>query len=164
MYLPRLVFGMVIGVGVLALVKPEVRRSRLVRGGLVLVSVGWVALVVAGRFNDNPLGFGFLFAFTTPLGAVMMLAGAIGALLKRTDTRLNRDIAALVTSAEGSRPVWPDQPPLPEVDASATWKRCPELELLKTPSTAATMTAATRTTWPIRRKRPQDFQRVANGR
>ena len=63
MYLPRLVFGIVIVVGVLALVKPKVRDSRFVRGGVALVSLGGVALVVAGRFNDNPLGFGFLFAF-----------------------------------------------------------------------------------------------------
>ena len=120
MYLPRLVFGIVIVVGALALVKPTVRQSRLVRGGLVLVSLGWVLLFVAGRFNNNPLGFGFLFALTTPFGAAMMLLGATRALLKRTDTRLNRDVAALVTSAEGSRPFWPDEPPLPEVDRIAT--------------------------------------------
>jgi hypothetical protein len=79
-----------------------------------------VALVVAGRFSDNPLGAGFLFAFTTPLGAVMMLLGAMQALLERPDKRLNRDIAASVTSAEGARPVWPDEPPVPEVDRVAT--------------------------------------------
>jgi len=120
LYLPRLVLGVVIAVAGLALVQPRVRHSKLVRVGLVLVSVGWVALAVAGRFNDNPLGFGFLLAFTTPLGAAMMLLGAMQALLARTDRRLNRDIAALVASAEASSPLWPDEPPLPEVDLVAT--------------------------------------------
>ena len=99
---------------------PRVRHSKLVRAGLVLVAIGWLALGVAGRFNDNALGFGFLLAFTTPLGAAMMLLGAMQALLKRTDRRLNQDIAALVATAEGSRPLWPDEPPLPEIDRVAT--------------------------------------------
>jgi hypothetical protein len=120
LYLPRLVLGVVIVVAGLALVQPRVRHSKLVRGGLVLVSIGWVALAVAGRFNDNPLGFGFLLAFTTPLGAAMMLLGAMQALFTRTDRRLNRDIAALVAAAEASSPLWPDEPPLPEIDRVAT--------------------------------------------
>lgn len=120
MYLPRLVFGVVIVVGVLAIVKPRVRSSRLVRIGLAFFILGYVALNVAGRFNNNPLGFGFLFGLTSPLAAVLMTLGAVKALLERTDTRLSRDIAALVASAEGSRPVWPDEPPLPEIDRVAT--------------------------------------------
>lgn len=120
MYLPRLVFGIVIVVGVLALIKPQVRNSQLVRIGLALFFLGFVALNVAGRFNNNPLGFGFLFAFLSPLAAVLMLLGAVKASLKKTDKRLNRDIAALVASAESSRPVWPDEAPLPEVDRVAT--------------------------------------------
>jgi hypothetical protein len=120
MYLPRLVFGIVIAVGALAVVKPQVRNSRLVRIGLAFFVLGFVALNVAGRFNDNALGAGFLFALTSPLAAVLMLLGAVKALLKRTDKPLNRDIAALVASAESSRPVWPDEPPLPEIDRVAT--------------------------------------------
>jgi hypothetical protein len=50
----------------------------------------------------------------------MVVLGAVQALLERTDTRLNRDIAALVASAESSRPIWPDEPPVPEVDRVAT--------------------------------------------
>jgi hypothetical protein len=119
MYLPRLVFGIVIVVGVLAVVKPQVRNSRLVRIGLAFFVLGFVALNVAGRFNDNPLGFGFLFAFLSPLAAVLMMLGAVKALFKRTDKPLNRDIAALVASAERARPIWPDEPPLPEVDRVA---------------------------------------------
>ena len=119
-YLPRLSLGIVVVVGGLALVKPQVRDSRLVRIGLALFGLGFVTLTVAGRFNSNPLGAGFLFAFTSPLAAVMMTLGALKALLKKTDTRLNRDIAALIASAEGSRPIWPDEPPLPEVDRVAT--------------------------------------------
>jgi len=119
LYFPRLVFGIVVVVAGLALVKPQVRHSRLVRSGLVLFLVGWAALVVAGRVNDNPLGVGFLFAFTRPVAAAMMVLGATRALLKRTDKRLDGDITALVTSAEKLRPVWPDDPPLPEVDRVA---------------------------------------------
>jgi hypothetical protein len=120
LYLPRLLNGIAIVVGVLALVKPEVRNSSLVRSGLALFFLGFVALAVAGRFNDNPLGIGFLFAFSRPLAAVMMVLGAVQRLLKRTDKGLARDIAALVASAESSHPVWPDDPPLPEVDRVAT--------------------------------------------
>ena len=120
LYLPRFLIGVVIVVGVLALVKPQVRDSRLVRSGLALFVLGFAVLTVAGRVNDNSLGAGFLFAFTSPIAAVMMLLGAMGALLKRSDTRLNRDIAALMQSAERSHPFWPDEPPLPEVDLVAT--------------------------------------------
>ena len=119
-YLPRVLIGIAIVVGVLALVKPQVRESRLVRIGLVLFFMGLVVLGIAGRFTDNPLGAGFLLAFLTPVAAVMMLLGAMGALLKRSNTRLNQDVAALVASAERSRPLWPDHPPLPEVDQVAT--------------------------------------------
>jgi uncharacterized membrane protein len=119
-YLPRLLIGIAIVVGVLALVKAQVRESRLVRIGLVLFFIGFVVLNIAGHFTDNPLGAGFLLAFLSPVAAVMMLLGAIGALLKRSDTRLNQDIAALVASAERSRPLWPDEPPLAEVDQVST--------------------------------------------
>jgi hypothetical protein len=120
LYLPRLSLGIVIVVGVLAVVSPQVRASRLVRIGLVFFLLAFVVLNVAGRFTNNPLGAGFLFAFMSPLAAVMMLLGAMRALLKKSDKRLNRDIAALVASAESSRPLWPDEPPLPEVDQIAT--------------------------------------------
>ena len=86
----------------------------------MLVAVGWVTLTVAGRFSDNPLGAGFLLAFTTPLGAAMMLLGAMQASFKRSDRGLNRDIAALASAAEASNPLWPDEPPLPEIDRVAT--------------------------------------------
>jgi hypothetical protein len=63
------------------LVQPRVRHSKLVRVGLVLVlSVGR-----AGRrrpLQRQRTGFGFVLAFTTPLGAVMMLLGAVQALLE----------------------------------------------------------------------------------
>ena len=123
-YIPRLLIGSVVVVGVLALIKPQVRHSRLVRSGLVLVLLGFVALAVGSRFTDNPVGAGLLLSFTTPLGAMMMVLGAMQVFLegamKKTDKRLNRDIAALVASAESSRPVWPDEPALPEVDLVAT--------------------------------------------
>jgi hypothetical protein len=31
-------------------------------------------------FSDNPLGFGFLFAFLTPIGGLLIVGGAILAL------------------------------------------------------------------------------------
>jgi hypothetical protein len=120
LYLPRLLNAIAFVVAVLALVNSKVRNSQLVRIGLTVFVLGFVALNVAGRFNDNALGVGFLFAFSRPLAAVMMVLGATQALLKRTDQRLNRDIAALVASAESTRPVWPDEPPLPEVDLVAS--------------------------------------------
>src|SRR3954466_15751975 len=65
LYLPRLLLWIVALVGVLALVRPPVRDSRLVRSGLALFVLGFAVLTVAGRFNDNALGAGFLFAFTS---------------------------------------------------------------------------------------------------
>lgn len=115
LHLPLLWKYIVIAVGVLALLVPRVRRSRLVLAGLALLLVGLVPLFVAGQFNSNPLGFGFLFAFTQPLAAILMALGATSALFRRTDRRLNESVAALVAVARGSRPVWPDDPPLPEV-------------------------------------------------
>jgi len=79
LYLPFIA----IGVAVLALISSRVRDSRLVRGGLVLYFGGLAALFIAGRFNDNPLGFGFLYSITRPIGAVMMVAGAALALIKK---------------------------------------------------------------------------------
>jgi len=64
----------------LALFSPAVRQSRLVRTGFVLAGVGVVPLLIAGRFNNNPLGFGFLFAFLTPVAGLMIVAGIIMAL------------------------------------------------------------------------------------
>ncbi len=126
-YLPRLVFSGVIVVGVLAVIKPQVRHSWLVRSGLMLVLLGFVALAAGSRFSDNPVGAGLLLSLTTPFGALLMvlgvtkvfLDGAMQALPRKADTRMNGDIAALVDSAESSRPFWPDAPPLPEVDRVA---------------------------------------------
>ena len=115
LYVPRLLRGVVVLVGVLALVVPRVRHSRLVRIGFAVFLLGVVPLAVAGRLlTDNALGFGFFYAFTQPIAAVMMALGAIQALLT-VDNGLDRDVAALVAAAERSRPVWPDEPPLPEV-------------------------------------------------
>ena len=116
LYASQFLTAVLAAVGVLALFSHRVRSSRLVRGGFALVLAGLVPLVVAGRFlSDNPLGFGFLYAFTRPVAAGMMAVGAMLALLK-TDKRMKRDIAALINAASDRRPVWPDHPPLPQVD------------------------------------------------
>lgn len=68
---------------VLAAVSPRVRDSRLVRTGFGVFLVGVLPLVAAGLFNDNPLGFGFLFTFCRPVAAILMSTGAAFALLRR---------------------------------------------------------------------------------
>jgi hypothetical protein len=67
----------------LAVFSPAVRESRLVRVGFGLVTLGVVPLLIAGTFTDNPLGFGFLFAFLTPIGLLLIVSGAIFALATR---------------------------------------------------------------------------------
>jgi hypothetical protein len=64
----------------LAVLSPAVLQSRLVRAGFGLVALGVVPLIIAGTFTNNPLGFGFLFAFLTPLGGLLIISGAIFAL------------------------------------------------------------------------------------
>ena len=64
----------------MAVFSPVVRESRLVRAGFGLVALGVVPLWVAGMFSNNPLGFGFLFAFLTPIGGLLIVGGAILAL------------------------------------------------------------------------------------
>lgn len=72
---------LIVAVAALAIVSPNVRRSRLVRAGFGLLLLALLPLAVAGSFvTDNPVGFGFLFAFLTPIGAVLIVAGAILAL------------------------------------------------------------------------------------
>ena len=63
-----------------AVLSPAVWQSRLVRVGFGLVALGVVPLIIAGRFTDNPLGFGFLFAFLTPVGGLLIVTGTIFAL------------------------------------------------------------------------------------
>ena len=63
-----------------AVFSPAVRQSRFVRVGFGLVALGVVPLIIAGRFTNNPLGFGFLFAFLTPVGGLLIVSGAVFAL------------------------------------------------------------------------------------
>jgi len=67
----------------LAALSPAVRQSRLARCGFALVGAGVLPLVIAGRFDNNPLGFGFLFAFLTPIGGLLIVSGVITALTTR---------------------------------------------------------------------------------
>jgi len=76
----------------LAAFSPAVRQSRLVRLGFVLAGVGVVPLLVAGRFDNNPLGFGFLFAFLTPVAGLMILAGITVALTAGRTPEHQRDL------------------------------------------------------------------------
>jgi hypothetical protein len=64
----------------LAAFNPAVRQSRLVRVGFGLVALAVLPLLIAGAFTDNALGFGFLFAFLTPVGGLLIVGGAISAL------------------------------------------------------------------------------------
>jgi hypothetical protein len=67
----------------LAVFSPAVRQSRLVRAGFGLVALGVVPLIIAGTFTNNPLGFGFLFAFLTPIGGLLLVGGTLFALAAR---------------------------------------------------------------------------------
>jgi hypothetical protein len=71
----------VLAIVVLAVLSPAVRASWLVRTGAGVVALGVVPLLIAGLFNDNPLGFGFLFVFLAPIGGVLILGGVMFALL-----------------------------------------------------------------------------------
>jgi hypothetical protein len=71
----------------LAVFSPAVRQSRLVRMGFGLVALGVVPLIIAGTFTNNPLGFGFLFAFLTPVGGLLIVSGTIFALAEQSPDR-----------------------------------------------------------------------------
>lgn len=66
-----------------AALSPAVRQSRLVRTGAVLMGVGVLPLVIAGQFDNNPVGLGFLFAFVTPIAGVLIVSGTLLALTDR---------------------------------------------------------------------------------
>jgi hypothetical protein len=55
--------------------------------GFGLVALGVVPLIIAGTFTNNPLGFGFLFAFLTPVGALLIVTGTIFALAAQSPNR-----------------------------------------------------------------------------
>jgi hypothetical protein len=71
----------------LAVFSPAVRQSRLVRMGFGLIALGVVPLIIAGTFTNNPLGFGFLFAFLTPVGGLLIVSGTIFALAEQSPDR-----------------------------------------------------------------------------
>jgi hypothetical protein len=113
-YLPYIVLA----IAVFALINARMRGSTLVRAGLLVYVGGLAALFVAGRFNDNPLGFGFLYSLTRPVGAFLMMLGAVLSPVK-TDRAARRAVGALAVAADARRPIWPDHPPLPELDRVA---------------------------------------------
>ena len=96
-----------------AWVKPAVRQSTMVRAGagLFLASVGLVMLIPA-------LVTGLLFVVLAPAGIVLALVGGILS-VAGSGRRLDRDVAALVASAQQSGRTWPDDPPARELDAVA---------------------------------------------
>lgn len=70
-----------VALAVLAAVNAQVRRSRLVRVGFGLLVAGVLPLAAVGTFGtDNPVGLGFLFAFLTPIAALLIVTGTILAL------------------------------------------------------------------------------------
>jgi hypothetical protein len=98
---------------VLAIVRPAVRESRLVRTGAVvlLVTAGLLALVPA-------LVTGLLFFVLAPIALLMILLGTILG-VGRGDKRVHEDVAALAAAARGTNRLWPDSPALPQVDRVA---------------------------------------------
>jgi hypothetical protein len=88
---PWLVPVAVVPVLILAVALPRVRSSRLVRGGFVLLLLGWTPLLVASALGENnALGAGFVFAFAMPLGFLALVIGTLAAVfssLMRPDDR-----------------------------------------------------------------------------
>ena len=103
----------VVAMVVLAVTKPEVRDSRLVRVGAT------VLLVTFGMLSWLPgIGTGLLFLFSVPIALLLILVGTILSFVK-SDKRMNEDVAALTVAAKRSSRVWPDDSRLPQVDQVA---------------------------------------------
>jgi hypothetical protein len=72
-----------IGLAASAIRNPHVRGSRLVQIGFSIFLLGFVPLLLAGvLMTDNPIGFGMLFAFLSPIGLLVIVVGTTLALLK----------------------------------------------------------------------------------
>ena len=56
------------------------RCTRTPRAAPVPLVRGVAPLIIAGRFTNNPLEFGFLFAFLTPVGGLLIVSGTVFAL------------------------------------------------------------------------------------
>jgi hypothetical protein len=78
----------------LVLFSPAVRQSRLVRVGFGLVTLGVVPLIIAGTFTNNPLGFGFLFAFLTPVGGLLIVGGTVLGLTAKQSPHRTRSLSS----------------------------------------------------------------------
>jgi hypothetical protein len=98
---------------VVAVLKPEVRDSRLVRIGAA------VLFVISGMVSFVPgLGTGLLFLLSAPPALLLILIGTLLTLVK-TEKNINRDIVALILAAKQSGRAWPDHPPLRQIDPVA---------------------------------------------
>lgn len=118
-YLGRWHLALLIGFGALAVLKPEIRQSRLVRIGAAVYVLTYATLRVFGAFvTDNPLGPGMLFAFSTPIAFLLMLIGSVQTFVKR-DTGIGKDVSALVAAAKKTSRLWPDDGSLREIDEVA---------------------------------------------
>jgi hypothetical protein len=98
---------------IIRMTKPEILESRLVRTGAGVL-FGMSVLL----FLFPALITGLLFMFSAPIALLLILVGTILSFVN-SDTRMNEDVAALVVAAKRTRPLWPDDPPLRQVDAVA---------------------------------------------
>jgi hypothetical protein len=95
---------------IFAITKPEVLESRLVRTGAIAV------LVSSGLLFFLPAMItGLLFFVSVPIGLLLIVVGTVLTLVQ-SDTRRDKDIAALALAAKRSGRLWPDDAPLAQVD------------------------------------------------
>lgn len=103
----------VVALIIVAIVRREARASWLVRTGAVVLFVTFGLLAALPSLLT-----GLLFSFSAPVAILLIVLGAIGSFV-RGDGFMNRDIARLAAAARGSNRIWPDHPPLAEVDRVA---------------------------------------------
>lgn len=73
-----------VALAMVAVCNSKVRKARLVRVGFVLLGIGLAPLVIVGTFvSDNPVGLGLLFAFVTPIAALLIIGGTVLALTSK---------------------------------------------------------------------------------
>lgn len=101
------------GLVVLARMMPRILESRLARlgAGIVLVTAVLLALVPS-------LITGLLVFFAAPIGVLMIGVGAVRSVVA-SGTQVEADLAAFEAAARRTDRVWPDDPPLRQVDDMA---------------------------------------------
>ena len=103
----------VVALLVIGRTRPAVLDSRLVRigAGALIVTSGLISFLPG-------LSTGLLFVFLAPIAMLLIVLGSILNIVK-SDKAMRADVAALAVAAQRSGRVWPDDPPLGEVDRVA---------------------------------------------